>query len=132
MLKSARLNMRLFFDGAMLSYIALFRWLRPMTYLSGVSFVSLDAVEGASSGGGIPPSRSRSIACSHPIVWAIRSRSRTARAGPFPPVDTATVMSPSRWIAGAMKWQCAVSSIALRSTFCFSASSQIFALTERT
>ena len=33
--------------------------LRPMTYLSGVSLVSLDVVEGASSCGGIPLSRSR-------------------------------------------------------------------------
>ncbi len=29
-----RNNVRLFFDGAVLSYIALFRWLRPMTYLA--------------------------------------------------------------------------------------------------
>ncbi len=27
-------NLRLFFDGALLSYIALFRWLRPMQYLA--------------------------------------------------------------------------------------------------
>jgi len=28
------LNVRIFFDGALLSYIALFRWLRPITYLA--------------------------------------------------------------------------------------------------
>jgi ABC-2 type transport system permease protein len=33
-LHSFTLNARLFFQGAMLSYIALFRWLRPMTYLA--------------------------------------------------------------------------------------------------
>lgn len=32
MLRSMRLTIRLFFEGAFLSYIALFRWLRPMTY----------------------------------------------------------------------------------------------------
>lgn len=34
MLKTAKLNARIFFDGALLSYIALFRWLRPFTYLA--------------------------------------------------------------------------------------------------
>lgn len=38
MLNSIRLNLRLFFDGALLSYIALFRWLRPMTYLASKVF----------------------------------------------------------------------------------------------
>lgn len=38
MLKIARINLRLFFDGALLSYIALFRWLRPMTYLASKVF----------------------------------------------------------------------------------------------
>lgn len=31
-------NLRLFFDGALLSYVALFRWLRPMTYLASKVF----------------------------------------------------------------------------------------------
>jgi ABC-2 type transport system permease protein len=31
-------NLRLFFDGAFLSYIALFRWLRPMTYIASKVF----------------------------------------------------------------------------------------------
>lgn len=31
---SLGLNVRLFFQGALLSYVALFRWLRPMTYLA--------------------------------------------------------------------------------------------------
>lgn len=34
MLRTWNNNVRLFFDGALLSYIALFRWLRPMTYLA--------------------------------------------------------------------------------------------------
>lgn len=34
MLKTAKMNARIFFDGALLSYIALFRWLRPMTYMA--------------------------------------------------------------------------------------------------
>ena len=34
MVRTAWMNARLFFDGALLSYIALFRWLRPMTYLA--------------------------------------------------------------------------------------------------
>jgi ABC-2 type transport system permease protein len=33
-MRSVTLNMRLFFQGALLSYVALFRWLRPMTYLA--------------------------------------------------------------------------------------------------
>jgi ABC-2 type transport system permease protein len=36
MLKSIRNNVRLFFDGALLSYIALFRWLRPSTYIASM------------------------------------------------------------------------------------------------
>src|SRR3989304_3793718 len=36
--KSFNNNLRLFFDGAFLSYIALFRWLRPMTYLASKVF----------------------------------------------------------------------------------------------
>lgn len=34
MLRTVRLNARIFFDGALLSYIALFRWLAPITYLA--------------------------------------------------------------------------------------------------
>ena len=34
MFSTVWLNLRLFFDGALLSYIALFRWLRPSTYLA--------------------------------------------------------------------------------------------------
>lgn len=34
MLRTAKLNVRIFFDGALLSYIALFRWLRPITYMA--------------------------------------------------------------------------------------------------
>ena len=34
MLKTMRINLRIFWDGAMLSYIALFRWLRPSTYIA--------------------------------------------------------------------------------------------------
>lgn len=33
-MNALRLNLRLFFQGALLSYIALFRWLRPVTYLA--------------------------------------------------------------------------------------------------
>ncbi|MBX3005213.1 MAG: ABC transporter permease [Anaerolineales bacterium] len=33
-LRTLRNNFRLFFEGALLSYVALFRWLRPMTYLA--------------------------------------------------------------------------------------------------
>ncbi len=36
-----RRNTRLFFEGALLSYIALFRWLRPMTYLASKVFMPL-------------------------------------------------------------------------------------------
>jgi ABC-2 type transport system permease protein len=38
MIQSIRRNTRLFFEGALLSYIALFRWLRPMTYLASKVF----------------------------------------------------------------------------------------------
>jgi len=38
MLKSLRNNTRLFFDGALLSYMALFRWLRPATYIASMVF----------------------------------------------------------------------------------------------
>jgi ABC-2 type transport system permease protein len=34
LVKRFTLNLRLFFEGAFLSYVALFRWLRPMTYLA--------------------------------------------------------------------------------------------------
>jgi len=34
MLHAARVNLRLFFVGALLSYVALFRWLRPMQYMA--------------------------------------------------------------------------------------------------
>jgi ABC-2 type transport system permease protein len=34
MIHNIILNTRLFFQGALLSYVALFRWLRPMTYLA--------------------------------------------------------------------------------------------------
>jgi ABC-2 type transport system permease protein len=36
--KSFSNNLRLFFDGAFLSYIALFRWLRPATYIASKVF----------------------------------------------------------------------------------------------
>lgn len=36
-----RQNTRLFFEGALLSYIALFRWLRPVTYLASKVFMPL-------------------------------------------------------------------------------------------
>lgn len=35
-MKSLRTNLRLFMDGAMLSYIALFRWLQPSTYIASM------------------------------------------------------------------------------------------------
>jgi len=38
MLKTMRINFRLFWDGALLSYIALFRWLRPSTYIASKVF----------------------------------------------------------------------------------------------
>ncbi|MQC26447.1 MAG: ABC transporter permease [Chloroflexi bacterium] len=38
MLNTARINLRLFWDGAVLSYIALFRWLRPSTYIASKVF----------------------------------------------------------------------------------------------
>ncbi len=38
MIASFRTNMRLFWDGAVLSYIALFRWLRPSTYIASKVF----------------------------------------------------------------------------------------------
>jgi ABC-2 type transport system permease protein len=38
MLKTTRLNIRLFWDGAILSYVALFRWLRPSTYIASKVF----------------------------------------------------------------------------------------------
>lgn len=38
MTKTFSTNLRLFFDGAFLSYIALFRWLRPMTYIASKVF----------------------------------------------------------------------------------------------
>ncbi len=38
MLKSLRNNLRLFMDGAVLSYLALFRWLRPATYIASMVF----------------------------------------------------------------------------------------------
>ena len=34
MFNSLRLNARLFWEGAVLSYIALFRWLEPTTYIA--------------------------------------------------------------------------------------------------
>ncbi|MEX1071866.1 MAG: ABC transporter permease [Anaerolineales bacterium] len=36
MMKYLRTNLRLFMDGALLSYIALFRWLRPSTYIASM------------------------------------------------------------------------------------------------
>jgi ABC-2 type transport system permease protein len=39
--RNLRLNTRLFLEGALLSYIALFRWLRPMTYLASKVFMPL-------------------------------------------------------------------------------------------
>jgi ABC-2 type transport system permease protein len=38
MMRTWNNNIRLFLDGAVLSYIALFRWLRPMTYLASKVF----------------------------------------------------------------------------------------------
>src|SRR3972149_1828740 len=34
-------NLRLFWDSALLSYVALFRWLRPMQYLASKIFMPL-------------------------------------------------------------------------------------------
>ena len=39
--RNLRLNTRLFLEGALLSYIALFRWLRPVTYLASKVFMPL-------------------------------------------------------------------------------------------
>src|SRR3989304_341312 len=39
--KSLGNNLRLFFDGALVSYIALFRWRRPMTYIASKVFSPL-------------------------------------------------------------------------------------------
>ncbi len=39
--RDLRRNTRLFFEGALLSYIALFRWLRPITYLASKVFMPL-------------------------------------------------------------------------------------------
>jgi len=41
MTRSLALNARLFWDGARLSYVALFRWLRPMQYLASKIFMPL-------------------------------------------------------------------------------------------
>ena len=38
MIATLRTNLRLFWDGALLSYIALFRWLRPSTYIASKVF----------------------------------------------------------------------------------------------
>lgn len=38
MFKKIAINVRLFWDGAVLSYIALFRWLRPSTYIASKVF----------------------------------------------------------------------------------------------
>jgi ABC-2 type transport system permease protein len=38
MLATLKLNLRLFWDGALLSYVALFRWLRPSTYIASKVF----------------------------------------------------------------------------------------------
>ena len=35
------INVRLFFQGTLLSHIALFRWLRPTTYLASKVFMPL-------------------------------------------------------------------------------------------
>jgi ABC-2 type transport system permease protein len=41
MMQRALANLRLFFEGALLSYVALFRWLRPATYLASKVFMPL-------------------------------------------------------------------------------------------
>lgn len=41
MIKRITLNIRIFFQGAFLSYIALFRWLRPATYIATLMFAPL-------------------------------------------------------------------------------------------
>jgi len=44
MLRSLSLNLRLFLEGAFLSYVALFRWLRPMTYLASKVMMPLASI----------------------------------------------------------------------------------------
>lgn len=44
MLKVLRLNMRLFVQGALLSYIALFRWLRPSAYIASKIIMPLNQI----------------------------------------------------------------------------------------
>lgn len=44
MLRSLTVNVRLFLEGALLSYIALFRWLRPMTYLASKVVMPLASI----------------------------------------------------------------------------------------
>jgi hypothetical protein len=44
MLRSLSLNLRLFLEGAFLSYVALFRWLRPMTYLASKIMMPLASI----------------------------------------------------------------------------------------
>jgi len=40
-MQALKTNLRLFWDGALLSYVALFRWLRPMQYLASKIFMPL-------------------------------------------------------------------------------------------
>jgi len=42
--RSLALNVRLFFQGALLSYVALFRWLRPATYLASKVLMPLSQI----------------------------------------------------------------------------------------
>ena len=44
MLRTLSLNVRLFLEGAFLSYVALFRWLRPMTYLASKVMMPLASI----------------------------------------------------------------------------------------
>lgn len=44
MLRTLRVNVRLFLEGALLSYVALFRWLRPTTYLASKVVMPLASI----------------------------------------------------------------------------------------
>ena len=44
MFRTLSLNLRLFLEGAFLSYVALFRWLRPMTYLASKIVMPLASI----------------------------------------------------------------------------------------
>ena len=78
----------------------------------------------SASPGRSSPNSSHSRASARPTSRAMRCRRRTASAGLLPAVETATVMSPLRCTAGAMKLQCSRSSTALSGTPSCSASAQ--------